>query len=103
MMRSTQQYRTTRATPLEELKAQAVALQTAIGSGLRSIETPELGRVEYANMDQLILALNLINGQIAALEGKGGRTQPVIPSRGLWPAGGACGCSEVRTFSGGKR
>ena len=66
-------------------RAGKAQLLTAMASGLRSIETPLLGRVEYANVDQQILALNLINGQIAALEGAPPRTQPVIALRGLWP------------------
>ena len=72
--------------PVDALYAQQAALLAAIAAGVRSIETPQLGRVEYPNVDQLILALNLINGQIAALENGGvSRTQPVIALRGLWP------------------
>ena len=78
--------------PIDALRAQAAALMNAISSGVRSIETPQLGRVEYPNVDQLIVALNLVNGQIAALQGGGvSRTQPVIAQRGLWPP---CGSSE---------
>jgi hypothetical protein len=75
--------------PIDLLKAQAAALQQALGTGLRRISTPELGEVEFANVDQIIAALNLINGQIAALEGGGkSRTEPVIALSGLWPVRG---------------
>ena len=73
------------------LLAQKAALLNAIAGGVSSIETPQLGRVEFPAIDQLIVALNLINGQIAALQGGVTRTQPVIALRGLWPA---CGYSE---------
>lgn len=74
--------------PVDALNAQKAKLLAAISSGVRSIETPQLGKVEYPNTDQLILALNLVNGQIAALEGGAPtRTQPVIALRGLWPQG----------------
>ncbi len=77
--------------PLDTLLAQKAALLNAIAGGVSSIETPQLGRVEFPAIDQLIVALNLINGQIAALQGGVTRTQPVIALRGLWPA---CGYSE---------
>lgn len=76
---------------LDDLKAQAALLQTAIASGVRVVETPQLGRVERPSIDELIKALSLINGQIAALEGGPSRTQAVIALRGLWPYRG-CGC-----------
>jgi hypothetical protein len=71
--------------PVDVLRAQAAALMNAIASGVRVVETPQLGRVEYNGAGELIAALNLINGQIAALEGGSSRTQPVIAFRGLWP------------------
>jgi len=71
--------------PVDVLQAQAAALMNAIASGVRIVETPQLGRVEYNGVGELIAALNLINGQIAALEGGPSRTQPVIAFRGLWP------------------
>ena len=83
--------RASKDTPLDALLAQQAALLKAIGSGVSSIETPQLGRVEFPAIDQLIVALNLVNGQIAALQGGPSRTQPVIALRGLWPS---CGYSE---------
>jgi hypothetical protein len=71
--------------PIDVLQAQAAALVNAIASGVRVVETPQLGRVEFNGAGELIAALNLINGQIAALEGGLSRTQPVIAMRGLWP------------------
>ena len=71
--------------PVDTLRAQAAALVNAIAAGVRVIETPQLGRVEYNGTGELITALNLINGQIAALVGGPSRTQPVIALRGLWP------------------
>jgi hypothetical protein len=71
--------------PIDTLQAQATALVNAIASGVRIVETPQLGRVEYNGTGELISALNLINGQIAALGGGASRTQPVIALRGLWP------------------
>jgi hypothetical protein len=71
--------------PLDVLRLQAAALMNAIASGVRVVETPQLGRTEFNGVGELITALNLINGQIAALEGGPSRTQPVIALRGLWP------------------
>ena len=71
--------------PLDLLLAQKAALINTIAGGVSSVETPQLGKVEFPNIDQLIVALNLINGQIAALQGGPSRTQPVIALRGLWP------------------
>ena len=71
--------------PIDTLQAQAAALVSAIARGVRVVETPQLGRVEYNGTGELIAALNLINGQIAALAGGPSRTQPVIALRGLWP------------------
>ena len=62
--------------PLDMLLVQAAALVNAIASGVRMVETPQLGRVEYNGVGELITALNLINGQIATLQGGPSRTQP---------------------------
>ena len=91
MTRTTRWWRTASSpasNPLDLLKAQAAALQQAIGSGTRRIMTPELGEVEFNDVDELIKALNLITGQIAALEGGKSRTEPVIALSGLWPMKG---------------
>ena len=54
-----------RRMPSDILTAQAAALLKALGSGVRSVETPQLGRVEYRrSMGDMIMALNLVNGQI---------------------------------------
>jgi hypothetical protein len=71
---------------LDTLKAQAAALQKALGSGVRIVETPALGRTEFNGTDELLKALAYVNDQIARLEGGAeSRTQPVIAHRGLWP------------------
>ncbi len=71
--------------PVDALRAQAAALVSQIAGGARMVETPQLGRVEFYSVAELITALNLINGQIAALQGAPSRTQPVVALRGLWP------------------
>ena len=71
--------------PVDALRAQAAALVAAISNGARVVETPQLGRVEFYSVAELITALNLVNGQIAALMGGVSRTQPVVALRGLWP------------------
>jgi hypothetical protein len=71
---------------LNDLQNQLAALETALTNGARSIETPNLGRVEYANADQIMLAISYVKSQIAALQGNAPpATQPVIALRGLWP------------------
>ena len=77
--------RAAKAAPIDALRAKAAALTNAIAGGVRSVDTPQLGRVEFNGTGELISALNMINGQIAALAGGPSRTQPVIAMRGLWP------------------
>jgi hypothetical protein len=84
---------------LDDLNKWQAGLQAAIGGGVRSVETPQLGRVEFPNMDQLLMALGYVNAQIAALSNPAGnqRMLTVVAHRGLWPQGvegsaWPCGC-----------
>jgi hypothetical protein len=71
---------------LTTLQTQLAKLEAALASGLRSVETPQLGRVEYVDADQIMLAISYTKNEIAALEGTAPpRTQPVVALRGLWP------------------
>jgi hypothetical protein len=74
---------------LDDLYKWQASIQNALGGGVRSVETPQLGRVEFPNTDQLLTALGYVNAQIAALTNPNGnqRMLTVVAYRGLWPQG----------------
>jgi hypothetical protein len=62
------------------LKMQA-ALLAAMGSGLLSVDTPQLGRVEYQSLREIQSALNWVNSQLEAIA-PAGRTFVFQSNRG---------------------
>lgn len=73
--------------PNQVLADLAAGLVQKIGAGVRAVETPQLGRVEYNGVAELTQALNLLTGLLATAQGGASRTQSVIATRGLWPSG----------------
>jgi len=67
----------------EELLQAQIDLMRNISSGLNEVETPGVGRVQYASVDDMYIALRLVESQITQigeLLGFGGyRRRPIHP------------------------
>lgn len=61
-----------------------------IGSGVVEIETPGVGRVQYATVDELVRAMNVLAALRTAANPRG-RTFAVVTARGLFDSD--CSCS----------